>query len=277
MTIENGYVAGNTTAPDAEGERHPVRGGLIHRRPAARHPDGDITSNTAQAEADSSGNGGTGKGGAIYISGVDVTIQNSKLAGNTVYGGDATGTSFLGGNGDGGAVFETGKRTILTQLTVSLTTISGNKAYGGDLTVDSSVTNSVMPTAGTGDAGGIYFSAGYTSGTRLVSITDTEIDSNQAFGGNTTNIYGVGDSWAGDGIAGGIDVLTTHPSGNITAEAIALNSTLSQNDAYGGNVTITNEAVVGPTRAATGMGRKCVYRRRCDLENRQWHHLRKLH
>ena len=101
--------------------------------------------------------------------------------------------------------------------------------------------------AGNADAGAIYFdSASDDSTAQLFTMTSSEVDHDQATGGLADSdypAYGTG----GDGIAGGIDVLTKNTEGTITAQGEAENSTFATDTAEGGSVTINNIDIEGNT------------------------------
>ena len=259
MTIENGYVTGDTSAPDANGGGILFTGGA-KTGDALTISDCDIKTNTAQAAADSSDNGGNAYGGGIAAFNVAVTVENSALSANTAIGGDTTGTAFLSGSAEGGGLYAYGTSGGPTTVTVTSSNISENHAEGGFLTVNSAVTSSDTPHGGNGDGGGLFFFSQYgpesdIDNPLLFSMNDTEVDGNEALGGSVTNTYGLAtDTYGGDGIGGGMDVFTAAADTTPTYEARAMSSTFALNLARGGNVTITNRKLYGNTDTSADGG-----------------------
>ena len=206
---------------------------------------------------------GDGSGGGIYNSG-ELTITNSIIRDNTVYGGDSFKPN--PGNGNGGGIFNSSG-----SLEVNNSIISGNRAFGGyseytsgtgngggifnrsgDVTLNSSTISSNgafggvgFGGGGTADGGGIVNSSGDLVVTNS-TITDNRVEGGSAVLGNTGNSYGGGISGevtvidstissntakGGDGFSGAANGY----GGGISGQVTVINSTISGNTAKGGN------------------------------------------
>jgi hypothetical protein len=218
-------------------------------------------------------------GGAVRITGGQVTIVGSSLVSNTANGG-----------GRGGGIYNAGGG----ELSVIASTISGNTAAsgggagiyngGGELTISGSNVSG-NSTASNGNGGGIYNSNG------PLSITDSTLSGNTAnssggaifssAGSFVTIIRGMltGNSAADGGAiyrnaGGSMSIIDTTLSGNtagiggaiynVHAGSVSINgSTLAENSAgygggvynvSGGQVTITDGTISGNTATAEGGG-----------------------
>ena len=138
----------------------------------------------------------------------------------------------LTGDGQGGAVLNTGVGTVLT---LSGCTVNGNRAIGGDGGDGSGVTG-----YSEGQGGGLYNVGGST-----MNVVGCTVTNNQAIAGNNGIISdsNTGGAYVGEGIGGGI-------LNNFGGTLSVTDSTISGNVAQGGNMTTQS----GPGGFANGGG-----------------------
>jgi hypothetical protein len=247
MTLTGGSLMGPTmsSTPDVKGGGVSFTGGN-QSGDTLTISDCNVSNNTAEAGTDTLGVGGKSYGGGLYATNVAVTISQSMFYHNLAKGGtDVTSYSNGAAIAYGGGIDVQGTAGPTT-LTVTNSTILGNTAQGGKDVVN---TDPIMePTlySGSADGGGVYFDSAYTVASGdppLFSMKDTEVDANQAVGGEVYWPYGGAFGSGGYALGGGVDVLTKNASGVITAEGVAENSTFANNLAKGGSVFIPDEGL----------------------------------
>ncbi len=187
FTIQKGHVVGSAGSPDAFG------GGiaaLLISRITLR--DLSILNSGVFGADTTSGPGGTGAGGGIYISTslvslprVQVVMDNVALMNNQAHGG-ATTSSNRGGFAEGGGLFIHRSSFHATDLTVTNNTVVAGSSSGAG------TTGSVR---GEGLGGGVAILRDTTATIERLSATD-----NSAMGGSASNAGGIGGTGAGAGL-----------------------------------------------------------------------------
>jgi len=194
-----------------------------------------FTNNAALGSNQSSGNGGTGNGGAVCnIAGTEgvssiVIFTDCVVAGNTARGGDAVDSNFVGGGGAGlgGAIHnEAAASGSTAAVVIARSTLTGNRAVGG------SHIPSGNGAGGPGSGGGVSSVTG-GGGAATVTVVNSTLSGNIAQGGSTS---GTGSRGQGSGGA-------VQNSGSLWVT----NSTFSGNGALsgGGGVVSTGGAFGG--------------------------------
>jgi hypothetical protein len=185
------------------------------------------------------GIGGNGEGGAILNSGT-VTAMGCTFSDDQANGGASAGTNGVGGNGEGGAIFNNGGT-----MTVTDSTFSANQANGG-----SGGAEGAGAGGGAGGGGAIFNSGG------TMSVTGSTFSANLTNGGSG----GIDDVNASSGNGGAI-------ANDGDGSMIVTNCTFAANQAtggYGGAIvnrwssgspalTVTNSTVSG-NKTTSGVG-----------------------
>lgn len=192
-----------------------------------------------QARGGDGGLFGQAIGGAMDNFG-SVTISNSTVEDNRAVagnGGANAGDDFSVGTAFGGAISNSG----LLEITNSI--LRGNRAIGGDDATHSDAPN-------TADVGAAHGGAIFNAGGAEAVIRNSTITGNRALGGhgNTGNgpIAFVGTA-TGGGIDNSLDLFLFGEPSHQPARVTVINSTLSGNEAVGGNgnTGVGDQAFVG--------------------------------
>jgi len=217
-----------------------------------------FTTNTAQGglatgKLQGFADGGYAEGGGLSLiaEGFDDTFSNhydltaNTMTGNAARGGNATvngAGGAEGGGAQGGAIIThvngfgaEGADFLVKSMHIHASTLNGNTARGGNATTG----------VGGFAFGGFAAGGGLATGTEGLLIENTTIDNNTALGGNGTtgggagsfgrggSAFGGGISLAAEGTAyGGIAINFV---GSDDEPAVIIGSTISNNDATGGN------------------------------------------
>lgn len=219
---------------------------------------GNATSGSSTAAR--GGEGGNAQGGGLYIGGGTLSLTAANFDKNAAIGGSG-GTGGTGNNstsgadggdaGDaqGGGIYATGAAVTLTASNLTLNQAIGGR--GGDAGGNASVSTN----GGAGGDGGLALGGGlYATGGSL-TVSASNVRSNQAIGGDGGNgktaddLFGDGRSGAygGDGgSARGAGLYLNVASPSITTSTIANNSATGGNGGQGGNgVTSGSGEAVG--------------------------------
>ena len=219
----------------------------------------------AAASGAAGGAGGAGQGGGIFNSGTITSLTNSTLSGNIATGGrggngsDVNGDNALAGNtggnggaggaGQGGAIFNSGTITSLTNSTLNANTTMGGTGgtggIGGNGTIGSaSGAGGAGGVGGAGQGGGI-FSAGTT-----FSLANSTLNANTTTGGTggTGGRGGRGNS--GESRTGGTGGRGGN-GGTGQGGGVFINAGTSPQIIY---ATISSNAVTGGALGTGGLG-----------------------
>ena len=243
ITLTSGELAIDTSV-DIEGlgpDRVTISGNNTSRVFDVTH--GGITVTIAGLRIVSGNAGPYGSGGAIYITGGNVTVANCILSDNqaAIGGGidlaggtlDVHGSVLMNntamatsGSGLGGGLYIASGSAMVDQ-----STIAGNQATGanGVHGINGHFGGPGGPggNGGQGAGGGIYIAAG------SLQVTESTLSGNQATGGNggdggdSTGSNGGNGGNGGNGVGGGIDI--------VSGSAVITESTLAGNQTTGGH------------------------------------------
>lgn len=253
FTIDRGRVAGTASTLNAFG------GGIEAIRLQAITLEDLVIQDCRAIGADtSSGPGGIGAGGGLYITTgaglprVQATLKGLTFSGNQVQGG-ATGSNDRGGHAEGGGAFV--NRTILQASDLAFannSALAGNssgsgttggvraEALGGGLAIlrDTSVTISGLSATGNSVAGGSASASGGTGGTGAgggIYVEGSSLDLRDADLRGNESVGGAADT-GGLGTGGGLT--------SFDADVIFDRVTLIDNQATGGD-GVTKKGNVG--------------------------------
>lgn len=212
LTFEgNNAQAGNSTGAGLTGfvRAESLGGGLAILRDATVTIQGLLASNNSATGGDASsstGIGGTGAGGGLYVEGSRLDLVDADLRFNTVVGGNAD----TGGLSAGGGLMSFDAPTLLDRVA-----LIGNQATGGD-----------GPTKkGSAGGGGAYLERALDSSVSATIRNSIVADNRVVLGGGGGTVGGGG---------GGVFVL-----GN---EVVFVHTTLARNEL--GSTPLTGQAVV---------------------------------
>jgi hypothetical protein len=195
---------------------------------------GEVWNNTANGFANDGG-----KGGGVYVTGGQVSIEGSSFRENQVIGQDATEDGAEGRFAWGGGLYANDVR----QLTLDNASFRDNYAYGGR----------GGPNSGHGGSafgGAVYF----VGNLGAINITNSLFDSNDVFagvGGSTQSLFNFaatgGDG--GDGYGGAIAIETIGIPGRTTSVNTTIERSRFSNDLVragsGGNVDVNGSGGIG--------------------------------
>jgi autotransporter-associated beta strand protein len=209
--------------------------------------------NTAKTQNPPSGINATGDS---FGGGLDTENTTLSLTDTTIAGNNATGSSGnKGGNAQGGGLYHIGMWATLLRCT-----ISGNIAQGGNA---SQLTNNfygsysdhLPANAGSADGGGLAVIVSGSGSDGIVSMTDSQVSSNQSKGGTATGELDHGSDYGGVASNGGMDAETRDASGNLTINGTATGCSFDSNQATGGNASSSNDSdnVIGGGAYAGGV------------------------
>jgi hypothetical protein len=218
-----------------------ISGSMIasNRATGGRGGDGTTRYDTGGYTYYTSGTGGAGQGGGLYVNGSSLTIASSTVASNQGTGGSG-GLHVFDGYGQGGGLYNG------ATLTLSNSTLSVNAASSDGGGIHNSGTLTVSNSTLSGN------SAGYGGGG--IGNSGTLTVSNSTLSGNSAPGY------YGDGGGGGILTLN---AGTLTVVTLT-NVTLTANLAgglyvYSGAPVLHNTLIAGNFRGATGTTSDDVY------------------
>jgi Ca2+-binding RTX toxin-like protein len=196
------------------------------------------------------GDGGDGEGGAIFVGGGAVTLNNSTLANNTAQGGRG-GFAFVGGGGDGGDGEGGAIYVAAGAVTLNNSTLANNTAQGGRGGLGSpSPFGEWDPVGEDGDGRG---GAIYVNGGASATLLNSTLSRNAAQSGgglfsdgtvtlNNTIVHGntLSDGTTPSDLAGGADV-TAASSHNLIGPGGAGGLA----DGVNGNIVVADAAALG--------------------------------
>ena len=179
--------------------------------------------------------GGSGLGGAIYISSGDVRLTDTLICSNEVHGGNGATTDFGQGGGGGGSALGAGIFLGGGTLTLSKSALVYNRATGGD----------APPVSRSGGHGGEAQGGAVCASAGQLLGANCTFSGNQVFGGRTGGAPLIGPPPGGaDGIGGALAVLNSL--------AALTNFTITGNRANGGNPFFDPGGLMLPGRGLGG-------------------------
>ena len=258
VTVTNSIISSNAASISSSGSYNvSAYGGGIYGSDNVTVTDSNISGNAISSLVNGDGGGyGYSSGGGIFGSGT-VTVTNSTISGNTSSGaGNCSGSFSCDVYSSGGGISGS------DNLTVTNSIISGNTSSGSGYSPYFTGSGYISANGhgyGGGISGGVFglngFFYGFTGG--AVTVTNSTISSNNAFGSGAGSVNGAGYGYAEGGGIFGFTVTVTNStiSGNS-----GFGSGYSSGDVYvygggisaSGDVTVVNSTIFGNSALSGG-------------------------
>ncbi len=181
-----------------------------------------------RAVAGNASTGGNVGGGAVMSQNSSVTIERSRIVGNSVVGGSATGGGSAGGGGGGGiyvARFQDGATFALTSSVVADNTVSAGQGGGSP-----------------GGGGGGIFIQGMNSTLTNVTLDNNRLDSRLALGQSLLLVAG---GAAPAAVTLSNSIISNNRGPRLEGGAIDANSASAGTVTFARNLNFNNDALVG--------------------------------